>query len=89
MIPTIRRNVRLPKVMKNLFIFSRCDGNAIYGVYGAWNVRGSAQIRIHHNGFFILSKIFLKFNFFEISKLYYNIMSRLYIFLLKKGIVLL
>jgi hypothetical protein len=87
--PTIRRSVRLPKVMKVFVIeFSRCGRDGVYAVYGAWDVRGSAQSGIYRNGFFILSKIFLKFHFFEISKLYYNIMSRLYIFPLKKGSIL-
>jgi len=79
--PTIRRSVRLPKVMKVFVIeFSRCGRDGGYAVYGAWDVRGSAQSGIYRNGFFVLWKNSCKFNFSEISKLYYNIKCNVVIF---------
>ena len=85
MTPEFRR-VRLPKVMKDLFvIFSRCGGDGLYAVYGAWVMKGgSAQTAIHRNGFFILFKSLPIFNLSEIFKLYYNIMSSLFVFPLRK-----
>ena len=77
MTPTIRRSVRLPKVMKVFVIeFSRCGRDGGYAVYGAWDVRGSAQTEIYRNGFFVLWKN----SFTEISKLYYNIKCNVVIF---------
>jgi len=66
--------------MKDFNFLSRCGGYGIYAVYGACDVGESAQIGNHHTGLFILYRYLLDFKFFELFKLFYNIMCGLFIF---------
>ena len=71
MTPNNSRSVRLPKVMYIDFLFnlSRCGR---LGVYAESGVYLNADGGFYRSGFLLL-KILLGFNFFEIANLYYNI----------------
>jgi len=61
--------------MKNFIDLCRCDRSGVYAESCALVIKTafSTEREIYRNGFFILYKNSLKFNFSEISKLYYNI----------------
>lgn len=76
----------------NLLLCSRCGGAGGYAESCVlWSVKSdhfkNTKLGLYHNGFFIFKNL-SKFNFFVISKLYYNIMYKFYLHICEEVFIL-